>query len=381
MDVIYRHCPDLYIGDHHYGWSQSIRYQFIRKLQKAMDSLTHFALGACIGEVFLGKNLGKKALLLGGLVQSLPDVDAIPALWISPDRALLVHRGPTHSFLFAILAGLSIALIIKAIDKKIRLPLAILTFFCSLQLIAHDLLDTCNSYGTGLLEPFNHHRFSINLLYVADPVFSISLVTGCLWLMFKNGNSRYHKAWACGFIGTSLCYLGFSVYFKTMIDRKLEATFKGGHISVQSYFSTPAPFTSLLWYIVIKDHKGYFTGYSSVMDAANRPLSFERHNTNEFLLAGQRNSEELRNLKNFANDHYVVTRGKGVVYFNILRFGQVQGWQTTGAPFVLGYSLGPIQGQMSVLQKGRLTGWNKQTIIGYLKRISGEQVNNPAIAK
>ena len=68
-----------------------------------MDSLTHIAIGACLGEVFAGKKLGKKALLWGALTQSIPDIDFIATFWTSTSENLLAHRGFTHSFLFAIL--------------------------------------------------------------------------------------------------------------------------------------------------------------------------------------------------------------------------------------------------------------------------------------
>ena len=44
-----------------------------------MDSLTHLALGACMGEAFAGKTLGKKAMLWGAITQSIPDIDFIKA--------------------------------------------------------------------------------------------------------------------------------------------------------------------------------------------------------------------------------------------------------------------------------------------------------------
>ena len=75
-----------------------------------MDTLTHIAIGACIGEVVLHKQLGKKALLWGILAQSIPDIDFIAAFWLDPSENLLAHRGFTHSFLFAIFISLSMSL-------------------------------------------------------------------------------------------------------------------------------------------------------------------------------------------------------------------------------------------------------------------------------
>ena len=45
-----------------------------------MDSITHIALGACMGEAFLDRKLGKKAMLWGALAQSIPDITSIERL-------------------------------------------------------------------------------------------------------------------------------------------------------------------------------------------------------------------------------------------------------------------------------------------------------------
>jgi inner membrane protein len=42
-----------------------------------MDSLTHIAIGACISEAVLSKQIGKKALTLGAVTHSLPDIDIV----------------------------------------------------------------------------------------------------------------------------------------------------------------------------------------------------------------------------------------------------------------------------------------------------------------
>ena len=137
-----------------------------------MDSLTHICLGACVGELLLYKQLGKKALLWGIAAQNLPDIDAIAAIFLPADRAFLIHRGITHSLFFAIVAGLLLAWLAKRVHYKALASFGTLAFFFCFQLLLHDLLDACNSYGTGLLEPFSHQRFSVNLLYVADPLFT-----------------------------------------------------------------------------------------------------------------------------------------------------------------------------------------------------------------
>ena len=51
-----------------------------------MDSLTHIVLGAAIGELMAGRKLGKKALLIGAIANSLPDIDFVASFWLDPAR-------------------------------------------------------------------------------------------------------------------------------------------------------------------------------------------------------------------------------------------------------------------------------------------------------
>ena len=67
-----------------------------------MDSLTHIVIGACIGDLMAGKKIGKRAMLYGALLQSVPDIDFLASFWLDPVNDLVAHRGITHSLLFAV---------------------------------------------------------------------------------------------------------------------------------------------------------------------------------------------------------------------------------------------------------------------------------------
>ena len=68
-----------------------------------MDSLTHVVLGGCLGQVVLGKKLGRKAIVWGAIADTIPDLDIFCNFFIHPVHGLLIHRGFTHSILFAFL--------------------------------------------------------------------------------------------------------------------------------------------------------------------------------------------------------------------------------------------------------------------------------------
>ena len=71
-----------------------------------------------MGEALAGKKLGKRAMFLGALAQSIPDIDFVTAFWNSTSENLLAHRGFTHSLLFGILATVSFALLADHYDQK-----------------------------------------------------------------------------------------------------------------------------------------------------------------------------------------------------------------------------------------------------------------------
>lgn len=66
-----------------------------------MDSITQVILGAACGEAVLGKKIGNRAMIWGGIGGTIPDLDVIANLVSDPLTALTFHRGPMHSLLFA----------------------------------------------------------------------------------------------------------------------------------------------------------------------------------------------------------------------------------------------------------------------------------------
>jgi len=66
-----------------------------------MDSLTQIVLGAAVGEAVLGRKVGNRAMLWGGICGTLPDLDVLANAMSDPMSALAYHRAFTHSLPFA----------------------------------------------------------------------------------------------------------------------------------------------------------------------------------------------------------------------------------------------------------------------------------------
>src|ERR1700730_13595988 len=119
-----------------------------------MDSLTHIAIGACIGDLFLGKKIGKKAMLYGAIAASLPDIDFIAGFWLNTVDDLMAHRGFTHSFLFAVLVVLLLAIIFRRRHFADHIAVRTWLIFLGAEIFVHLFLDAFNAYGIGWFEPF-----------------------------------------------------------------------------------------------------------------------------------------------------------------------------------------------------------------------------------
>src|SRR2546421_671580 len=111
-------------------------------------------------------------MLIGAVAQNLPDIDIVSGLGMDFTNYFLAHRGFTHSFLFVVLAALLLPFIMNAFQST-KMQYLHWTIFFLIQLLTHVLLDSLNAYGVGWFEPFSHSRISFDLLFVADPFYTI----------------------------------------------------------------------------------------------------------------------------------------------------------------------------------------------------------------
>ncbi|WP_333819841.1 metal-dependent hydrolase [Ohtaekwangia sp.] len=340
-----------------------------------MDSLTHIALGAVTGEALAGRSLGKKAMLIGALAQSLPDIDFVTSFWLPPAQYLLAHRGFSHSLLFAVLAALLLAAV--AVRWSRQLTFLKWSIFLGTEILMHLAIDVMNVYGIGLWEPFSHHRYSLNLLFVADPLFTL---WPCIALIGLVVSHRQHQGRItfvrlglipCGIYMLAAFAMKLSIMHMATEDLRLSA-------NNHRYFTTPAPLNIFLWYIVAEETDGFNTGYRSVFDKG--PTNYTFHPRGETLLAPVQKREDVQYLKRFSQQYYVIDYTHDTLAFNDIRFGQAFGWTNPKAPFIFRYDLQQPDNNLLVIQRGRFTGWNASQLKALLLRIRGRRlVYKPAI--
>lgn len=303
-----------------------------------MDSLTHIILGAAIGEVVLGKKIGRKAMLWGALADTIPDFDVFGACCNTDAQQLLVHRGITHSLFFVVLMSPLLGWLFSKLFKKADVSWKRWTLLFFLGMFTHILIDSFTSYGTGWFEPFSAYRVSFNTIFVADVFYTIPfLICVLIALIAKNGSPTRIK-WNKAGLWISSLYLVFTFINKWHVHGVMSDSFESQHLQADEFITTPTPLNNFLWMAYTHDDKGTYIGYYSVFDK-EKNIQFNRIERNDSLLKPFEGDESTEILKQFSKGHYVITKDSAGVYFNDVRFGQMGGWDNSDAGFPFSYQL------------------------------------------
>jgi len=333
-----------------------------------MDSLTHIAIGAAIGEVFFEKGFGKKAIGWGILAQSIPDIDFITAWWMSPSEAMIAHRGFTHSFLFALLSIFIFSLMADRWHRPHNITFTKWMFFFTAAVGGHLFIDAFNNYGIGWLEPFHHKRFAFNWIYVFDPLFLIVPLIGFVFLLVSHPYHRWRKKIASISLLVPLIYLGYCGINKQIITNKMNSVTYGINKGRHRMYTTPAPFQSWLWLVILPGKDSHHIAYRSVFDTTAN-MSFYVVPVNNSLITEVSNHESLQRLIRFSDSLYAIKKVKGQLVFTDLRFGQIQGWLHPENDFVFQYQLSHDEESRLMIQRGRMQGWSHFSLVQYFNRI------------
>ena len=231
-----------------------------------MDSLTQIVLGASVGELVLGKKTGNKAILWGAIAGTLPDLDVILRYFTDEISATQMHRGFSHSIVFAVL----IAPILGRIAKKIHFNLIDVSFKDWTKLffwttVTHPLLDAHTTWGTQFFWPFNY-RLAYQNIFVVDPLYTLPFLTFLIIAMtLKKENPKRSKFNKIGlFVSTS--YLLLTLIFKWISFQEFKEGLQNQEIDYVEMDTKPSPLNAILWSSLIETDNGYRTAYYSLFD-------------------------------------------------------------------------------------------------------------------
>ena len=129
-------------------------------------------LGAAVGEAVLGRKVGNKAMLYGAIAGTIPDLDVIANYFTDTVTAIEIHRGFTHSIVFAVLFAPVFGWLISKIEKKSPAAWQDWAWLMFWGLFTHPILDAFTTWGTQLFWPFDL-RVAFKNIFVIDPLYTL----------------------------------------------------------------------------------------------------------------------------------------------------------------------------------------------------------------
>src|SRR5690606_1467450 len=214
-----------------------------------MDSITQAVLGASVQGALLGRWQGRKALLYGAALGTLPDLDVVID-YGDAVADMTYHRGFSHSLLVTAAASVLLAWLVRRYRPHPGYSAMRLWLCIWLVLTTHILLDAFTTYGTQLFWPLSTPPVAISSIFIIDPLSSMRRLRAVL------GGVRFGLLWAgwsraqsVGLLLSSLC-LGSALIGQQMAGQRLGQALAARGIEAESTFVAATPFNTVLWRVM-----------------------------------------------------------------------------------------------------------------------------------
>lgn len=230
-----------------------------------MDSITQAVLGASVQGALLGRWQGRKALLYGAMLGTLPDLDVVIDYGDAVAN-MTYHRGFSHSLLVTGIVSVLLAWLIRRFRPHPAYN-GLRLFLCIwLVLTTHILLDAFTTYGTQLFWPLTSPPVAISSIFIIDPLYSLPLLLAVILGLVVGLKHRFGLRLQYVALGLSTLYLGSTLIGQQMADQRLERALAQANIQPQVTFVSPTPFNTLLWRVVAVDGDDYYEGLTGWFD-------------------------------------------------------------------------------------------------------------------
>ncbi|MFP4138266.1 MAG: metal-dependent hydrolase [Halomonas sp.] len=231
-----------------------------------MDPVTQVALGASVGGTVLGRRLGRRAVLIGGALAVLPDLDVLIDYGDAVAN-VTEHRGFSHSLF--VLAGVAALLTLLATrfaparDISARHWAA----FFGLCLLTHPLLDALTTYGTQIWWPLDVRPTAWPIVFIIDPLYTLPLLVG-VGIALVTGHGRRGPARG---LALASAYLVFAFGAKQLVEARLEPVLAERGLEEHPRLVQPTPFNILLWRATVVAGDDHHELLAGVLDGDTPP--------------------------------------------------------------------------------------------------------------
>jgi inner membrane protein len=334
-----------------------------------VDSLTQIVLGGAVGEAVLGKKVGNKAVLWGAIGGTIPDLDTIPGQFLDTVSKLDIHRGFSHSIVFAVLVAPIFGFLLQRLyRKKVEANTWEWTQLMFLAIFTHPLLDIFTTWGTQLLWPMDW-RIAIQSIFVIDPVYTIPFLILLIFILFlKRNNPTRRKLNRLGLI-ISTSYLFYTIGVKLYVNRVFSDSLEKQKILFSRFETRPTPFNTILWTSNAETNDAFYIGYYSLFD--KEEIEYYEFKKNHELLKPYRNNQEIERLLFLTKGYYALKEINGGLEMYDLRFGLTEGFDQGKGYFVYTYLLKEKNGRLEITEKPKSFEGMKDVIGKLVQRIGG----------
>lgn len=287
-----------------------------------MDSLTQIVLGAAVGEAVLGKKVGNKALLWGGIAGTIPDLDVLFTTG-GAIQEIVIHRGFSHSIVFAILMAPMLGWLVNWLyRKKSEASFWGWTMLFFWSIFTHPLLDSLTTYGTQLFLPFSDHRVSVASVFVVDLFYTLPFLLSVIGVSMLSRTSGLRKRVNQIGLALSTAYLAFGLVNKYSASRVFESDLESEPLQMELVFTGVTPLNIALWYGVAESTDAFHVGYYSFFDG-DKQIEWVGFPKNHHLLNGIEDEYGIDRLKWFSDDFYVIREvSPDTLNFYTMKFGR-----------------------------------------------------------
>lgn len=290
-----------------------------------MDSLTQIILGAAVGEAVLGKKVGNKALLWGGIAGTIPDLDVV-YIWLKGGGAIdeiVLHRGISHSIFFAVCMAPILGWLVHWLYRnRNEADFKEWSWLFFWSIFTHPLLDCLTTYGTQLFLPFSDHRVSIATVFVVDLFYTIPFLLSVIAILFIKRTNGWRRRINYIGLGLSSAYLLTGFVNKQFAREVFEQDLLNESEKKELVFVGTTPLNIVLWYGVAESDSAFHVGYYSFFDES-KDIAWVGFKKNHQLLANVNNEYGVNRLKWFSDQLYVVTQpNQDTLNFYSLKFGR-----------------------------------------------------------
>ena len=230
-----------------------------------MDPLTHALSGALLARATAPSAQSfehvlplRTRILVGFLAAAFPDLDLALRL-IDALTYLNWHQGPTHSLVMLPVWAFLLSYLFSRLSRKKYSWKAFYWPVC-MGIAIHIAGDLITSYGLMLFAPFSTQRFSLPLVFVLDPWFSLIIIAG----LFFSLRFPQKRIFAVSALVGLLCYVSFlwSLHERVM---NIGVTYADSQAMKEVNVDVlPQPLSAFNWKIIIQDGQAYHVAYISL---------------------------------------------------------------------------------------------------------------------